>query len=94
MADTQLEYDVAEYLVNNKEILKSVCFPKPEFIEAGKSSNLKDYLDEFIEDYVILHLAMELSEGMNLNPEELSVILTKENVIKLLGKDMFYVSAN
>ena len=73
----QLEIDIAEWLINNKETLRSECYPKSKsIIEMG-----------LVSECILFNLQRSICNYFNLNGEELLTIVSSVWVVKVLGKN-------
>ncbi len=87
----QLEYDLAEHILNNSEYFKKEI---PEHIKSFiiSSTQIPVFKEEFnlaYEEVFLSQIREYLTDCFNLNSEDANVIITKEFIEKLLGKDIF-----
>jgi hypothetical protein len=86
----QLETDIAEYILQHPEAFQDLKEVANSLIVI--CNEISDFKDEFNFQYeeCVLSLIREyLSDCFSLNSEDLTVIITKEFIEKLLGKDYF-----
>ena len=73
----QLEIDIAEWVIDNKETLKLDCYPKSKsIIEMG-----------LVSECILFNLQRSICDHFHLNGEELLTIVSSVWVVKILGKD-------
>lgn len=86
----QLEIDLAEYLLNHPE-LTSDCQDSARqlVISNDQAINFKDEFDSQYQDLLLYLIRNELSYRFPLNSEDATVIITKDFIEQLLGKDYF-----
>lgn len=84
----QLEYDIANFIIFNPEYFTEDL---KDLIHKQVIPCL-DFKDQFNEQYklnLLMHIKQYLCDILNLHYEEVSVIVTKEFIEHLLGKDYF-----
>lgn len=86
--NTQLETDIAEYLINNKD--EYILFIKDAIKPLHKSmwnSKYKEFVQEAYENEIIDFLRVDLAATKNLNMEEISLIINKNSITLWLGEE-------
>lgn len=86
MNDIELEKDVLNYILINKDELKAECKPLNKNVPA----HLQNIYRDIHKSKVLTILCIYVIHQFNLNPEQLHAIINEENINNLLGKDFLY----
>ncbi len=92
---TQVEFDVSEFLVNNKDSLKnSIYNDAKQFLQVDhlfKEKELNKLFKKAYEEFIISLLRDIVLYLKNLNYEETSDVFNVKYIKKLLGRDFFKI---